>query len=85
MIPTFDRRGKQRRIFVGRAGESDIFGIRKKDGRFLAIEVKLPKTRNRVSPKQKEFIKTVQMCGGVAGVATSPEEALDIVRKTRAS
>lgn len=71
--------GKKRMIKVGRAGESDIFGIHKKSGRFIAIEIKLPKRRNRVTPAQQNFIDDVLLCNGIAGIATSPEEALKII------
>lgn len=66
-------------IKVGRAGESDIFGIHRASGRFIALEVKQPKTRNRVTPAQQEFIDKVLLYGGIAGVVTSPEEALELI------
>lgn len=57
-------------------GSSDIIGITA-DGRFLAVEVKT-KT-GRVSDEQQRFIDAVRRKGGVAGVARSVEEALQIL------
>lgn len=45
---------------------------------FTAIEAKTAK--GRVSPKQKNFIGFVQQFGGIAGVARSPEEAVQIIK-----
>jgi hypothetical protein len=59
-------------------GSSDLIGIAP-DGRFLAVEVKT-KT-GRVRPEQQRFIDTVIARGGIAGVARSAEEALDLLRR----
>lgn len=45
---------------------------------FTAIEVKT-KT-GRVSPQQQKFIGFVRQFGGIAGVARSPEEAVQIIK-----
>lgn len=60
---TFRRTGK---YCIG--GVSDILGILP-NGKFLAIEVKTHKTRNRASEKQKKFIENIRANGGIAGVA----------------
>jgi hypothetical protein len=57
-------------------GSADIIGIAP-GGRFLAVEVKT-KT-GRVSPDQARFIEHVKAKGGVAGVARSVQDALDII------
>lgn len=57
-------------------GSSDLIGIAP-DGRFLAVEVKT-KT-GRVRPEQQRFIDAVIAKGGIAGVARSPSEALDLL------
>ena len=58
-------------------GGSDIIGI-SPAGRFIAIEVK---TRTgRVSPEQQRFIDAVNRAGGIAGVARSVEDALELIR-----
>lgn len=57
-------------------GSSDIIGIAP-DGRFLAIEVKT-KT-GRASKEQLRFIEAVKNAGGIAGIARSVEEALDLL------
>lgn len=70
-------KGKTRMIRVGQAGTSDIIGLRK-DGKFIAIEVKLPKRRKMVTALQQQFIDYIKEKGGVAGVATSIKEALEV-------
>lgn len=58
-------------------GSSDLIGI-DPEGRFLAVEVKQPK--GKVTAKQQQFIEAVRAAGGVAGVARSVEDALEIIR-----
>lgn len=58
-------------------GGSDIIGIAP-DGCFLAIEVKT--ARGRVSKEQQTFIDAVNKAGGIAGVARSVEDALELIR-----
>lgn len=53
-------------------GISDINGVYM--GRFLAIEVKTPKRRSRVSESQEHFLKMVTENGGIGFVATSIED-----------
>ena len=57
-------------------GFSDLFGFRK-DGQIFFIEVK--NETGRVRPEQKQFLETMRSFGALAGVARSPEEALEIV------
>lgn len=58
-------------------GSSDIIGIHRPTGRFLAVEVKT-KT-GRTSPEQLQFIEAVRAAGGIAGVARSPADALELL------
>ena len=58
-------------------GGSDIIGIAP-DGRFLALEVKA--ARGRVTPEQQRFIEAVRAAGGVAGIARSVADALELIR-----
>lgn len=76
-----EHNGKKRLIRLAKAGSSDIQGIRKSDGRFLAIEVKKPETRKTVTDKQQMFLDCVEAYNGISGVATTPEEALEIVQR----
>lgn len=79
-IPIETTRG--RRMFqAAPAGHADIQGIRRKDGKFVAIEVKLPNRRKNVTTLQENFLREVLSRGGVAGVATSHEEALSIIEE----
>lgn len=59
-------------------GGADIIGIHQATGRFIAVEVKTPK--GRVSPEQQTFINAVRAAGGIAGVARSVEDALELIR-----
>ena len=63
------------------AGSSDLIGIIKKNGRgiFVALEVKTP--GNKARPDQQAFLNVIRDLGGIAGVVTSVEEALDLLRK----
>lgn len=58
-------------------GSSDIVGMAP-GGRFLAVEVKTPK--GRATKEQLRFIEAVQASGGIAGIARSVEDALDLIR-----
>ncbi|WP_294754739.1 VRR-NUC domain-containing protein [uncultured Ruminococcus sp.] len=58
-------------------GFSDLFGVRKADGRAVFIEVKTAK--GRPTDQQKNFLETMRKNGAIAGVCRSPEEALQLV------
>lgn len=57
-------------------GSSDLIGL-SPDGRFLAVEVKTAK--GRPTKEQTNFIEQVKRAGGIAGIARSPEQALEII------
>lgn len=81
-IPIETTRG--RRMFqAAPAGHADIQGIRRKDGRFIAIEVKMPNRRKNVTTLQEDFLSEIKARGGIAGVATSHEEALSIIEEAQ--
>jgi len=58
-------------------GSCDIIGIQAGTGRFFGIEVKTKK--GRASKEQLNYIDHVQKMGGIAGIARSPKEALDLL------
>lgn len=58
-------------------GSSDLIGIRKSDGRMVAIEVKVP--GKHANPEQQQFLNIIKNNGGLAGVAHSVEEARKII------
>ena len=58
-------------------GFSDLFGVRKSDGRAVFIEVKAE--RGRASAKQKHFLSEMRKAGAIAGIARSPEEAIKLI------
>lgn len=70
-------------------GSSDLIGwqtvtvtpdmVGKKIAVFVAIETKTQK--GRASTEQKNFIERVNEAGGIAGIAKSDEDALNIINK----
>jgi len=58
-------------------GGSDIIGIYKATGQLLAVEVKAP--NGRVTKEQENFIKAIKKANGIAGVARSVQDALDLL------
>jgi hypothetical protein len=59
-------------------GRVDLDGFTK-NGRVIAIEVKRPSTRGQLTAEQIDYLRQVRMSGGLAGVATSVQEAVAIV------
>ncbi len=59
-------------------GSSDIIGITPQ-GRFIAIEVKLP--GKKLTKDQQKFLRAIEINGGIAGVCHSVEEAEWLVLK----
>jgi hypothetical protein len=62
-------------------GSSDLVGILRPSGRWLALEVKRPGQKPR--PEQEGFLQFIRSMGGFACVVTSPEEALAAVERAR--
>lgn len=58
-------------------GFPDLFGIRKSDGKFIAIEVKT-KT-GKLRSEQKLMLDMLKKNGAIAGVARSVEDARKII------
>jgi hypothetical protein len=71
MLP--DKNGQMVKFGLCNPGGSDLIGI-SKDGRFLAIEVKIQ--GKSPTKEQSNFIIMVQKLGGIAFVAHSVEEAV---------
>lgn len=65
------------RVRVGFPGLSDLVGCTS-EGRFFAIEVKLPGEKPR--DDQEKFLKAMSKTGAITGVAHSVEEALEIIK-----
>ena len=63
----------------GKPGFSDIFAIQPQTGRFVALEVKRPKTRKNTTRWQEDFINIVKMQGGIAAVVCSVEEVAELL------
>jgi len=63
-------------------GSSDIVGILKPKGRFIAFEVKRP--GEDATPEQLAFLNVVRMHGGFGAVVHSKEEARAAVARAQA-
>ena len=63
----YEDKGKKRFVKFGVKGASDIFGIRKKDGKFIAIECKVG--RNKLTYHQQYFGEMIQENNGIFIVA----------------
>lgn len=61
-----------------KAGRVDLDGF-DVNGKVIAIEVKRPSTRNKLTDEQRAYLEQVKLAGGLAGVATCYEEAAAIV------
>ena len=61
-------------------GFSDLAGFRKSDGKMIFIEVKTP--TGKLRKEQKHFLETVKQYDVIAGVARSPEQAIEIVTRS---
>ncbi|MEE0059412.1 MAG: VRR-NUC domain-containing protein [Acutalibacteraceae bacterium] len=60
-------------------GFSDLFGLRKSDGKAVFIEVKT-KT-GKPTLKQKQFIQQMKLNGAIAGICRSADEAINLVKE----
>lgn len=58
-------------------GFSDLFGVRRSDGRAVFIEVKKP--GGRVMPAQQNFIQQMKAIGAIAGVCYSAADAIALI------
>ena len=58
-------------------GFSDLFGVRRSDGKAVFIEVKKP--TGRVRPEQKNFIEQMRKNGAIAGICRSVEDAMKLI------
>lgn len=86
-----DDQGRVIRYGVGNPGGSDLIGwtpvIITHDmvggmlGVFTAIEVKAPK--GRPTEAQLNFIRQVQLAGGIAGIARSTQDALALLTRPK--
>lgn len=60
-------------------GFSDLFGVRRSDGRAFFIEVKNEK--GKATKEQINFLKRMKQYGAITGVARSGEEAVRIIKE----
>lgn len=58
-------------------GFSDLFGVRKSDGKAVFIEVKTPK--GKLTEKQVRFIQMMKLNGAIAGICRSADEAIKLI------
>lgn len=62
-----------------RVGLPDLIGVHK--GMFIAIEVKCPGKEHTLTKNQIKTLKLIKSSGGIAFMATSPEEVKKLLRK----
>ena len=62
-----------------KAGLPDIIGVHK--GRFIGVEVKCPGKEDTLTKLQKKTIDKIVRAGGVAFMATSPEQVDKILQE----
>lgn len=60
-------------------GTSDIIGIHKDTGQFMALEVKTPARKNTVTEYQQDFLDRIEERGGIARVVTGDEDIDDLL------
>lgn len=60
-------------------GSSDLIGILRQNGRFVALEVKTPD--GKASPEQLMFLEFVRREGGFAAIVRSPVEAREAITR----
>lgn len=73
------KNGKTRFVKFGVKGASDIFGIRKKDGKFIAIECKVGK--NKLTVFQEYFGAMVEENNGIFVVARCVDDWKQVLIK----
>lgn len=77
---TAEYKGKARFIkFAGAKGISDIIGIVPPNGRYLAVECKMP--GKKPTEEQTLFLERIRSCGGLSVVVTSASELNDFLEK----
>lgn len=60
-------------------GFSDLFGVRRSDGKAIFLEIKNEK--GRASKEQLNFLERMKEVGAIVGIARSKEEAIRIVNE----
>ena len=73
-----DKNGRWVKFGVCNPGGSDLIGWTK-DGKFLALEVKIEGKRPK--PEQVTFVNAVRRAGGVAAIVYSVQDALDSINQ----
>ena len=74
VIPIHNPNGKNRFVKLAQAGTSDLTGIHRDNGRFIAIEVKIKP--NKPTELQEQYLNEISKRGGIAIVAYSLEDVL---------
>lgn len=60
-------------------GLPDIIGCYQ--GAFYGLEVKVPGRENTLTAYQSHMLETIQLAGGHSGLVTSPEAAVELVKR----
>ena len=62
---------------IGGKGGADLIGVRRRDGRFVAVEVKAQGKKPR--PEQLAFLEMIRRCNGIALWADNAADVLQAV------
>lgn len=60
-------------------GFSDLFGVRKSDGKAVFIEVKTSK--GKATLKQRQFIQQMRLSSAIAGICRSADDAIKLIKE----
>lgn len=74
----YEQDGRHITYGVGNPGGSDLIGIRRRDGKFIACEVKRP--GKKPTTEQLAFLALVNRVGGLGFWADNAETALEAIR-----
>lgn len=74
----YEQDGRHITYGIGGKGGADLIGIRRRDGRWVAVEVKAPGKKPR--PEQERFLALVRSCNGIALWADNVEAVLEAVK-----
>ena len=74
----YEQDGRHITYGIGGKGGADLIGIRRRDGRFVAVEVKAPGNKPRA--EQVQFLDMVRRCGGIALWADNVEAVREAIK-----
>ena len=80
---TGEYKGKTRFVRFSVKGASDVFGVLKPMGRFIAAECKVG--RDKLRPEQVEFMEAIRSVGGIVVEVRKLDDLVDAVKTAESS